>query len=306
MSGRTQPKSLVLFSIMFLFVSLIALFARDSKGEPSHATPTQPPTGALPNAGVTLDLIVDGTWGIVKHYDGTIDILTPPVPGHTSPFVRALNEKDLKAGDYLLTFNSTPINKNVCSKRPPSTSSGTPPIFVDPQHHRLVCISLPKPDSIVYLHRDKTVVQPDDPEVPSLDDTTYDDTKEQNYITTLSIRFKLTDFSNIQLQELSGTSPKTYPISVANLDDQGLLFVSVGPEDPDDANHGHARNAFRQLVALFPTLSVFVDYPRATKNSQMSMVTPDNRQHSGLDCRAPMVLVDCTSGESSCTAGPVY
>ena len=101
--------------------------------------------------------------------------------------------------------------------------------------------------------------------------------------------YQLTGMPSVAVSNSGGKPRCDNPtLSLAYLDPQGtsreaVLTIGVGPEVEDDSDHTHARNAFRNLVALFPTLKKFVEFPKGG-------VVEDNRLH-GSDCRAPMILI---------------
>src|SRR5207253_1606138 len=117
------------------------------------------------------------------------------------------------------------------------------------------------------------------------------------YPTIMALRFSVKDFSMIKI-----TGPKgfSYAPQVPTIGNEGLLFIKVGPEEPDDLMHSHARYAFNQLISLFPTKALWTAFPLPKKDSVdetmmhsnvSRSISSDNRYGAGKDCRASMLLL---------------
>jgi hypothetical protein len=241
-----------------------------------------------------LDLVFEGAWAFVQMKDGSIWAVTPKVDGHIYPYVRALNEAALGEDSFSLKFKSDQVAKSVVDSKlknsvPPNLSK-----FTVLQNKAYISFQLPKPSSIIVLHTDKQILQDKDPDKYK----GYDKTKEKEYATTIAFRYLGDDFSKLDLLDQGG---KHLTLELPQLGSEGVLFIGVQPDHPDE-DHSHAKQAFQELVAMFPPLQLYVNFdPNETPAIIKRGFIPFH--HSGVDCYAAMLYVDCSSAQ--CTVQPL-
>jgi len=263
-------------------------FSRNSSSKPSDQKPSRK----------ALDIVFQGAWAFVQNEDGSIRAITPEVEGHTVyPYIRALNEAALRGGGYSLGFKPDKVTKTIVDSKLKNSAPPNLPRVTVLQQLRFISFQLPEPTSIVVLHTDKQVLQDSDPDIKR----GYDKKQEKDYATIIAFRYLGSDFSTVDLLNESGTKLAT--LDVPQLGYEGTLFIGVQPAAADE-DHSHAKLAFRNLVKMFPPLNLYANFD----SEQLGIPEKDSGifllHHSGADCYAAMLYVDCSS-KTKCTIQPL-
>jgi hypothetical protein len=276
-------------SCSLLFLTAALLFV---------CVPARSRASALPQTTASsrkvLDIIFQGAWAFVRKEDGSIWAVTPMVDGHIYPSIRALNEAALSKNAYSLEFTPDKVQKtNIDARFMNSLAPNLAKANIQ-QGQAYISFQLPKPASILVFHTDRQVLQDTDPDThPG-----YDKTKEKDYATTVVFQYKGADFSHVGL--LSG-SAKKLTLDVPHVGLESVLFIDVQPAQADE-DHSHAKMAFQQLVKMFPPLVLYVNFDPNDKLTPVKAGRPA-LHHSGADCYAAMLFVDC-AGQTSCSFQP--
>ncbi len=238
-----------------------------------------------------LDIVFQGSWAFVQKEDGSIWAVTTAVDGHIYPYIRALNEAALGKDSFSLGFKADQVTKtNIDDRLKNSVPPNLPKVTVL-QKQAYISFQLPKPSSIIVLHTDRQVLQDTDPDVhPG-----YDKSKEKDYPTVVAFRYLGEDFSKVDLLDTVG---KKLTLDVPELGSESELFIGVQPAQADE-DHSHAKRAFHELVGMLSPLQLYANFdPNDRSTPIQSGVRP--LHHSGVDCYAAMLYVDC-SGTTQCT-----
>ncbi len=284
---RTQSRKprIVLCCITLLTLLFRApSFAEQKKETKTASTPG--PACTVPDPGpntMTLDIVLEGTIALLQRQDGSIQVYFPHIPGHMSPYYLALNEGILAQNmkDYSIKTSAeqdlTPAPCTVIApdpKYPILTVPYSLNMSIDPGNVRFATISLPRPYAILPLRSDPAELKASDPcDSPAGSNVV-------NFATRVALRYVVQNFS---LSLLDPSNPAT-KLDIPQVGNSGSLFFGVGPEMPDDQTHHHARVSFQKLQDLFPIQRQFVAFPPGPDDAR-------KRVRSGIDCRAPMLLL---------------
>jgi hypothetical protein len=265
------------FPLVRMILLVVVCVGSDPALSGAHVADSSQRTASAP---YTLDVLVQGPVGIVQGKNG-VDIYVPEVEGHSYVYVKGLNDCDpaLGPGDYQIGVSPidpnqphTSIDKNI----PPELKiQYKPPLDFDPAEIRFAKISLPTPWEIVEVHTDPATIYDKKPMSGGT---------KKDYPTVMALRYQLTAEPKVAVS--GGSNTYCGGLELGFLDPEAksgelILTIGVGPDVEDDDDHTHAKNAFRSLVALFPPLKKFADFPKRLRSNQLH----------GSDCRAPMILL---------------
>lgn len=235
-----------------VFLASIVLIACDQSKTTAPAPEKQASMSATSEK---VFVVFEGPWAFASDPGDANSVLAlaPKTMSHRDLNVAASNSANLTAGVYDL---SVPTHSGaIAGILDPSFAqtkidAKSLQHVLDDKSGRYV-IRLPKPAAYVAAGRFRSRVGPIYPP---------DDSTEQNYATSVSLRYSVTDLNGFSL---AGTPDSgTFNPLLLQVDTPTVRFViePATPNDPTDRCSTHSRESFRDLVK-FLGLTLYVDFP---------------------------------------------